>query len=205
MCFRMKLYNAWQGANRRCQARKDFMLLKDKKHKSIQPSIMEKIMFTTAEEQATTILQDRHLDNQQREFAVHYLAGHPTPVSIKALVGALQYKEFAIRWIASTALSQLGFLALPEVLRALLNPELNTAPLRESVIHILHYSSNLANEPVYKHQHIDPVVSVKQGISVSVNELLSALKGPAADINSMKAAGKLLSELEKYQITSDDV
>ena len=155
-------------------------------------------MFTNPEDQAITILTDMQLDIQQREFAIHYLAEHHTPAGIQALVAALQYKEFALRWIASTALAQLGPLALPEVLKALTNPKLNTAPLRESVVHILHYSSNLAQEPVYRHQHLEPRVEIKPGISVSVNELLTALKGPAADIKSMKAANKLLLELENY-------
>jgi hypothetical protein len=153
-------------------------------------------MFITPDEQAIKILQDTQLDIQKREFAVHFLAEHPTPAGIQALVSALQYKEFAIRWVASTALVQLGPLALQEVLRALTNPRLNTASLRESAIHILHYSSSLAHEPVYKHPHLDPQVHFKPGSSASISELLTALKGPAADIRSMKAADKLLSELE---------
>jgi hypothetical protein len=153
-------------------------------------------MFITQEDQAIKILQDMQEDTQQREFAVHYLAEHPTPAGIQALVSALQYKEFAIRWVASTALIQLGPSALLEVLRALTNPRLNTAQLRESAIHILHYSSNLALEPVYKHQHMDPQVHFKPGSSTSISELLTALKGPADDINSMKTADKLLAELE---------
>jgi hypothetical protein len=155
-------------------------------------------MFTNPEDQAIQILQNMQLDIQQREFAIHYLAEHHTPAGIQALVAALQYKEFALRWIASTALAQLGPLALPEVLKALTNPKLNTAPLRESVLHILHYSSNLAQEPVYKHQHIQPQIYLKPGVLVSVSELLAALKDPVADISSMKAAGKLLSQLENY-------
>jgi hypothetical protein len=155
----------------------------------------EKIMFVTPEDQAVAILNDEQLEYQRREFAIHYLAEHPTPAGVTALVGALQDKEFSIRWVTSTALAQLGPLALPEVLRALTDPKLNTTPLREGVIHILHYSSNLAHEPVYKHQHIEPQVYVKPGKLLSVGELMSALKGPAADINSMKAADKLLLEL----------
>jgi hypothetical protein len=155
-------------------------------------------MVITTEEQAIKILQDMQVDTPQRELAVQYLAEHPTAAGIQALVSALQYKEFAIRWVASNALIQLGPSALLEVLRALTNPRLNTAPLRESAIHILHYSSNLAQEPVYRHHHVDPQVHLKPGSSVSVSELLTALKGPAADINSMKAADKLLSELKNH-------
>jgi hypothetical protein len=153
-------------------------------------------MFINPEDQAIALLGDKQLEPQKREFAIHYLAEHPTPASITALIGALQYKEFTLRWVASTALAQLGSLALREVLRALTDPKLNTAPLREGVVHILHYSSNLANEPVYKHAQIKPQVYAKPGVLVSVSELMTALKGPAADINSMKAADRLLAELE---------
>lgn len=160
-------------------------------------------MFTNPEDQAITILNDTKLDYQQREFAIHYIAQHPTPEGIQALVGALQYKEFAIRWVAATALAQLGPLALPTVLRALVNPKMNTAPLREGVIHILHYSSTLAQEPVYNHRHMEMQVFGKPGRLVSVGELMSALKGPAADITSMKAADRLLSELEHDSSNKD--
>jgi hypothetical protein len=173
--------------------------------KEIPPNFeKEKVMFINPEDQAIALLQDIQLEHQQREFAAHYLAEHHTPAGIQALVDALQYKEFALRWIASTALAQLIPLALPEVLRALTNPQANTATLREAVIHILHYGSNLAHEPVYKHQHIEPEVYIKPGKLVSVSELMTALKGPAADINSMKAADKLLLQLENYPAASDD-
>jgi hypothetical protein len=159
-------------------------------------------MFIGPEDQAIAVLNDKQLAYPKREVAVHYLAQHPTPEGIKALVAALRDSELGIRWVASTALAQLGPLALPEVLQALTNPKTNTVRLREGVIHILHYSSNLAHEPVYRHPHLEPKVEIKPGTSVSVNELLTALKGPAADIKSMKAADKLLSQLENNSAAS---
>lgn len=159
-------------------------------------------MFIDPEDQAIALLNNKQLNYQKREFAIHYICEHPTPEGIKALVEALRDPEFGVRWTASTALAQLGPQALPEVLRALTTPKSNTVRLREGVIHILHYSSNLAHEPVYKHQHMEPKVYIKPGTLVSVGELLTALKGPAADIKSMKAAGKLLLELEDYPTES---
>lgn len=153
-------------------------------------------MLIESEDQAIAILNDAQLENQHREIAIHYLAEHPTSTGIKQLIGALFNDEFTIRWVASIALAQLGPAALPEVLRALTNPELNTFRLREGVIHLLHYSSNLAHEPVYKHQFMEPNVYIKPGTLVSISELMTALKGPAADISSMEAAGKLLAQLE---------
>jgi hypothetical protein len=69
--------------------------------------------------------------------------------------------------------------------------------MRRGDVYILHYSSNLAHEPVYTHQHIEPQVQINPGTLVSVSKLMTALKGSAADISSMKEAGKLLSQLEK--------
>jgi HEAT repeat protein len=108
-------------------------------------------MFLNPEEQAIALLNDKKLSYDKRQFAIHYLAERPTPIAIKGLVSALRDSEFAVRWTAATALAQLGILALPDVLRALMNPIRNTARLREGVLHILHYSSTIAHEPVYKH------------------------------------------------------
>jgi hypothetical protein len=157
-------------------------------------------MFDNSLEQAIAVLNNTQLEDQKRELAIQVLAEHRDPATIKALVNALQFKEFSLRWTASTTLAQFGAPGLVEVLRALLNPELNTAPLREGIIHILHYGSNLADEPVYKHNQIDPQFVLKPGVTVSVNELLKALKGPAADINSMIAASQLLQELEQLKV-----
>lgn len=109
---------------------------------------------------------------------------------------ALRDPEFGVRWGASTALAQLGSQALPEILRALTNPKTNTVRMREGVIHILHYSSTLAHEPVFKHPQIDPQIYLNPETLVSVGDLMTALKGPAADISSMNVAGRLLSRLE---------
>jgi HEAT repeat protein len=92
-------------------------------------------MFVNPEDQAIAVVNNKQLNYQKREFAVHYLSEHTTPEGIKALVGALRDPEFVVRWAASTALAQLGPLALPEVLQALTNPKMNTVRLREGVIH----------------------------------------------------------------------
>jgi hypothetical protein len=157
----------------------------------------EKEMSINSEDQAIAILNDKELTYHRRELAVQYLAKHPTPEGIKQLVEALRDSELAIRWMASTALAQLGPSALPEVLKALTDPKTNTVRLREGVMHILHYSSNLAHEPVYKQSEIEAKVHIKPGKLASANDLLTALKGPAADIKSMKAADKLLSQMEQ--------
>lgn len=153
-------------------------------------------MSINLEDQALVRLNNTHLNYQKRELAIHYICEHPTPQGIKALVNVLSDQEFGVRWSASVALAQLGSLALPEILRALTIPEMNTVRLREAVMHILHYSSNLTHEPVSTYQHMEPQVVIKPGTPVSVGDLIAALKGPAADISSMEVAGKLLLRLE---------
>lgn len=155
-------------------------------------------MLITPKEQAVAVLNNKQLPIRKRELALHYLTGHPTLEGIKAMVDALRDSDFALRWLAATALAQLGPLALPEVLRALTNPKSNTVRLREGVVHILHYSSNLAHESVFTQQHMEPQVFIEPGKLVSVRKLMTALKGQLADINSMKEAGKLLLEFENH-------
>lgn len=153
-------------------------------------------MSINLEDQALVRLKNTHLNDQKRELAIHYICEHPTLQGIKALVNVLNDQEFGVRWAASIALAQLGSLALPEILRALTIPEMNTVRVREGVMHILHYSSNLAHEPVSTYQYKEPQVYIKPDVSVSVGDLIAALKGPAADISSMEVAGRLLLRLE---------
>ncbi len=153
-------------------------------------------MFINSEDQAIALLKNKQLNYQKRETAIHYISEHPTSEGIKALVEALRDPELGVRWTASTALSQLGSKALPEILRALADPKTNTVRLREGVLHVLHYSSNLAHEPVHKHPQMEPQVSIKPGTLVSVRDLITALTGPAADVASIDVAGRLLSRLE---------
>jgi HEAT repeat protein len=153
-------------------------------------------MFVNSEDQAIALLKNKQLNYKKREYAIHYISERPTSEGIKALVEALRDPEFGVRWTASTALAQLGSKAFPEILRALADPKTNTVRLREGVIHILHYSSNLAHEPVYKHPQIEPQINIRPGTPVSVRDLLTALMGPAADITSIEVAGRLLSRLE---------
>jgi hypothetical protein len=153
-------------------------------------------MLIESEGQALKVLSDIQLENEQREAAIAYISANPTPQGIKQLVTALQDEEFAVRWSASNALSHLGPMAFLEILRALVDPKLNTLWLREGVYHVLHYSSSLANIPFHLQQEEEPNIHIEPQKVVSVRELLKALKGPAADIASMEVASKLLLQLE---------
>jgi len=129
-------------------------------------------------EQAMEILSDPLEDQLLREQAIRFLSYHPSEEVINKLVWTLQDDEFGIRWEAAVTLAQLGEKALPELLKALTDPDRVGDPrLREGAYHILHYNRG----PFY---------------GVNISRLLQALKGPAADIASMKEAGRILAQIK---------
>jgi HEAT repeat protein len=122
--------------------------------------------------QAILILQDQHLPENQRTDAAHFLATDASAESIAALVAALSDADHGVRWAAGSALALLGEPAMPAVLSALLQPNVDKT-LRDGVRHVL-TDNRSAN--------------VRQ-LSVP---LVKALKGPEADIAAMQEAAKLL-------------
>ena len=130
-------------------------------------------------EQALEILDNPLEDQLLREQALRYLSYHPSEEVINKLAWALQDDEFGIRWEAAITLAQQGEKALPELLMALTNPDRVGDPrLREGAYHVLHYN----RDPFY---------------GVNITQLLQALKGPAADIATMKEAGRILAQINK--------
>lgn len=130
-------------------------------------------------ERAMEILDDPLEDQMLWEQAIRYISHQPSEKVIKRLVWALQDDEFGIRWEASTTLARLGKKALPELLKALTDPDRVGDPrLREGAYRVLH--SNL--DPFY---------------AIDITQLLQVLRGPAADIATMEAAGKILAQIEK--------
>ena len=129
-------------------------------------------------EQAVEILSDQLEDQLLREQAIRFLSYHPSEEVINKLVWTLQDDEFGIRWEAAVTLAQLGEKALPELLKALTDPDRVGDPrLREGAYHILHHN----RDPFY---------------GVNISRLLQALKGPAADIASMKEAGRIMAQIK---------
>ncbi len=122
--------------------------------------------------QAILDLQNQRLPEHQRTEAAHYLASDPTADAIAALVGALSDPDHGVRWAAGSALALIGEPAMPAVLSALLQPNVDKA-LRDGVRHVLTDNSS---------------ANVRQ-LSVP---LVKALKGPEADIAAMQEAAKLL-------------
>lgn len=137
-------------------------------------------MVITSTALALELLENNREEPAYREAAVRYLKDNPSPAAIGRLVQALQDDDAGVRWAAAVALAQLGETALPEVLKALTDPQRVGDPrLREGVYHILH------NNP--------------GTVPVPISDLLEALRGPAADIASLVEADRVLRELEKYR------
>jgi HEAT repeat protein len=122
--------------------------------------------------QAIAILQDQKLPENQRTDAAHFLATDTSEESIAALVVALSDADHGVRWAAGSALSLLGDAAMPAVLSALLQPNVDKT-LRDGVRHVL-----TDNRSANVRQLSAPLVK--------------ALKGPEADIAAMQEAAKLL-------------
>jgi HEAT repeat protein len=130
------------------------------------------------EDEAIAVLNNGQTYYVNREDAIRYLAYRPSPRAIKELVCALQDDDFGVRWEAAASLAILGDRALPELLKALTDPDRVGDPrVREGAYHILHYNRT---------PHL-PVPTAK---------LMEALKGPAPDITSMEVADNLLKQLE---------
>jgi HEAT repeat protein len=117
-------------------------------------------------------LQDQHLPENQRTDAARFLATDTSDESIAALVAALSDADHGVRWAAGSALALLGDAAMPAMLSALLQPNVDKT-LRDGVRHVL-----TDNRSANVRQLSAPLVK--------------ALKGPEADIAAMQEAAKLL-------------
>ncbi len=132
-------------------------------------------------EEALKLLDDIRDDPAQREAAVHYLSEHSSPETIVRLVRTLQDDDFGVRWEAALALTQLGEPAVIEVLKALADPKRVDDPrLREGAYHILRNG--------------------KIPATLNVTDLLTALRGQAADISSLVEAYRLLCQLDHIRL-----
>ena len=134
-------------------------------------------MHIMSETQALQVLDDIRQGPLEREAAARYLKRHPTQKVIHRLVLALQDDDFGVRWDAAEALALLGEPALPELVKALTDPQrIGDSRLREGAYHVLHHMQ-------------------RDRLSVPVDKLMAALKGPASDIAAFEEANRLLHEL----------
>jgi HEAT repeat protein len=135
-------------------------------------------MHVTTETQALKILDDPLQEPLEREAAARFLKTHPTQKVIRRLVQALQDDDFGVRWDAAEALAHLGEPALPELLKALTEPQrIGDSRLREGAYHTLHHMQT-------------------EYLPVSVHKLMETLKGPASDIAAFEEAHHLLEQFK---------
>ncbi|MGD8622869.1 MAG: HEAT repeat domain-containing protein [Anaerolineales bacterium] len=124
---------------------------------------------------AIEILQDPEQSIDRRESMIWILEQDGSARSIEALVSALTYDEFGVRWVAGTALARLGDRAIPFVLEEIMKHF--SMRLRDSVYHVLHY-----NHGLWTQWHS--------------GELMEALRGLVPDVSAPRAAYEMLVEYE---------
>ncbi len=125
-------------------------------------------------EEALAFLKNTRLSEVERENAIHYLQEFPSSEGMEALVAALQDDDDGVRWAAGTALARLGEAGIPALLRALCQSTEDEV-LRRGAQHVLHYNAS----PRVRQQ---------------TQELMDALKGPGAAVETMEVAHKLLMQ-----------
>jgi|GEM_PF-2297853 len=131
--------------------------------------------------QAVTALDNDAEDPLLREKAIRYLKEHPDSQAIEHIVNALEDDSFGVEWEASNALTSLGRDCLVALMMALTDPaRAGDVRLRNGAYRILKHM----NFPDIDHQ---------------VWKLITATKGPAADLMTMIEANKLLQELRSLE------
>jgi HEAT repeat protein len=139
----------------------------------------EQMMRMIPESELLQILDSNLKESREREKAIRDLAEMPNERVILRLVEALQDDDFGVRWEASVALSKLGNAALPSLLKALMDPKRVGDPrLRRGAYRVLK-SMRISSHPG------------------SIERLMEALHGPAADIVSMEEAYRVYCELKE--------
>lgn len=133
-------------------------------------------MRPTTEAEAFATLQDTSKGLLDREHAIHYLAEHMSPAAVEQLIPLLQEDQFGLRWAAADALRYGGDMALIPLLRKLVQ-----SGSRLSVREVVHHALSKNISPAVREQ---------------AQEVLAAMKGPAADLATTQAAYQLLRKLD---------
>jgi HEAT repeat protein len=104
---------------------------------------------------------------------VRFLASLDECNEVEGLVHALQNDDLGVRWEAANLLAKIGEKSLPEILKALRDPKrVGDQRLREAVVHVIHNFSDHA-------------------LCDQLAHLLATLKGPSADVETMREAHRL--------------
>jgi HEAT repeat protein len=136
----------------------------------------------TSVTQAVKLLDDAGANPVQREMAAHYLELHADRSLVQRLVLALEDNDGGVRWAAAEALAQLGEVALPDMLVALMDPHRVGDPLlREGVYQVLYHNRS-------------------SQVNAQTARLMRALHGPAADLAAMEEAFVLLRQMAAQKV-----
>lgn len=133
-------------------------------------------MKPQSEAEALALLENSSLSNLERKEAIHYLAENLNPPVVRKLVDTLEDHEFSIRWAAAKALAHAGEQAWTPVLRKLVAAG-GDGRVREVAHHVLNKNASTR-------------------VQKESQNLLKAMKGPAADMATPQAAYELLREIE---------
>ncbi len=129
-------------------------------------------------DEALRVLEDMTLGANAHLEAVRYLSSLDECYEAEGLVHALQNDDFGVRWEAGNLLAKMGKPAIPAMMQALLDPKrVADSRLREGMVHILHKLED----------HV---------LKNDAAPLLSALKGPAPEMDTMKQAYLLFRKID---------
>lgn len=134
-------------------------------------------MISTVME-ALQALENVSAGSQKHLEAIRFLNGLDECFEVKNLVKALQNDDFSVRWEAADLLAKIGHSAIPQMLKALMDPERAGDPrLRNGVVRIIHKLED----------HL---------LKKELSPLLAATKSSSADIETMRVAFQLLKKFD---------
>ena len=120
-------------------------------------------------EHAIAVLKDSSAPELVRVHEASYLEEIGSPEAIQALISVLSDDDYGARWAAAKSLADLGSVAAPAVLRAILSPD-NDDRFREAAHHIFKENSDLELRA-----EAQPLVKALE-TSTGVDELTEASK-----------------------------
>lgn len=134
-----------------------------------------------SEQEALAVLADDHQHSLLREEAAAYFEHNLEPgtsrATVRQLIPLLRDDDVGVRWAIAEALTRAGAGVLPDLLHALAAPD-NPVDARfcEGVSHVLHCIGQQGELPP------------------AYDSLVAALRGPAAEIEAMQVAHRLLQQ-----------
>ncbi len=131
--------------------------------------------------QALRTLENLAISAAQRDEAAQYLYNLDDAHDVDTLVEELDNPDFGMRWEAANVLAKKGKRAFGPLLLLLTDPQrVSNGRLREGAYHVLHYNAD-------------------SFVRTLAQPLMMAIKGPAADIETMREANRLLIKINNLK------